>query len=255
MTPAMTKYTDSLSVSRFEDICKNTLVASHEKKGIGTLGERTLHVILKNFYESDAAFHEVKTGRFTADIKRGCDIVEIQTRAFRNLREKLPVLLEENTVKVVFPIAEKKYITWIDPQSGEMSERRKSPKSGSIWDMFLELWEIRKLLPSEGLSFDAVYLEIEEYKFLTGRSRDKKHYGAVRAERIPTKLLKIETYESAEDFKSILPKLPSEFTVAEFKEAAKLKTGFAGKIISTLATLGVIEKCGERKRAYLYKIT
>ncbi len=254
MINAMSALTDPLSAELFERVRSDALLGTHMKKGIGTLGERTLHVILKNFYETDDSFREIKVGKFVADIKRGSSIVEIQTRAFRRLREKLPIFLEENTVKVVFPIAERKYITWIDPESGEMTERRRSPKVGNIWDFFLELWELRPILPTEGLSFDIVYLEMDEFKLLTGKSRDKKHHGASRAERIPTKLLRIETYESAEDFKSVIPELPEEFTVNEFSKVARLHTGFSGKIISTLVTLGVIEKCGERGRAYLYKI-
>ena len=250
---AMTSRTDPGSARLFEKVSREAITGEHELKGIGTLGERTLHAILKNFYETDPEFREVKVGRYVADIKRGDQIVEIQTRAFRNLRGKLPVFLENNAVKVVFPIAAKKYVNWVDPGSGEVTGRRKSPKSGNIWELVKELWEIRPLMPLEGLSFDAVYLEIEEFKLLTGRSRDRKHHGAKRAERVPTGLIRIETYETAEDFASILPELPDEFTVAEFGTAAKLQNGYAGRMIATLVTLGALENCGKRGRAYLYK--
>ena len=252
-SPAMTASTDPESVRLFEQICREVVAGEHEQKGIGTLGERTLHVVLKNFYETDPNFREIKVGRFVADIKRGDSIVEIQTRAFRNLREKIPVFIAENSVKVVFPVAAKKFISWVDPETGEISERRRSPKSGNIWDFLAELWELRPILPLEGLSFDVAYLELEEFRLLTGRSKDRKRYGAKRAERIPTSLVRIETFESPEDFAAILPELPDEFTVSDLSKAAKLRTGFVGKLAATLVTLGVIEKCGNRGRAYLYR--
>ena len=170
---AMTASTDPESVRHFEQICREVVAGEHEQKGIGTLGERTLHVVLKNFYETDPNFREIRVGRFVADIRRGDSIVEIQTRAFRNLREKIPAFIAENSVKVVFPVAAKKFISWVDPESGEVIERRRSPKSGSIWDFLAELWELRPILPLDGLSFDVAYLELEEFRLLTGRSKRK----------------------------------------------------------------------------------
>lgn len=250
----MTPETDSVSAARFESLCRTALTLDRDRNGIGTLGERTLHAVLKQFYEPDAAYREVKTGRFVADIRRGQSIVEVQTRAFRNLREKLPEFLTESSVKVVFPIAGIKYISWVEPSTGEIVSRRRSPKRDSLCDFMLELYELRPILPLEGLSFDVVSLEMEEYKLLSGRSRDRKHFGAARAERIPTRLLSITTLEEPEDFLATLPAgLGEEFTSAELASLAKISRNAAGKIISTLVTLGAIEKCGSRGRAYLYK--
>lgn len=247
--------TDAESIALFDRLCRDTLLEEHEPGGIGTLGERTLHSILKKFYEPDPLFREVKLGGFVADIKRGSDIVEIQTRDFCRLRKKLPVFAAENRVKVVYPVAEIKRIRWIDPESGEVGEVRRSPKKGGFNDFLLELWQLRPILPLEGLSFDVVRLELEEYKLLTGRSRDRKKYGAERAERIPTRLIAIDTYETSEDFIASLPiGLPEEFTSADYARAAKLKTGFVGKLLLTLVTVGAIEECGKRGRAKLYRI-
>ncbi len=250
----MTPETDEISAALFEKICRETLMGEHAKKGIGTLGERTLHVILKRFYEPDPEFQEVKVGSFVADIKRGDQIVEIQTRDFRNLRKKLPEFLKSNTVKVVFPVAVKKKIRWVDPGSGEVSEPRSSPKRGNVWDFLAELWQLRPILPIEGLSFDMVSLEMEEFKLLTGKSRDRKRYGAKRAERVPTKLIGITTLETPDDFAALLPPLPDEFTVKEFVSAAKLRNNFGGRIIQTLVTLGALEMTGKRGKANTYRI-
>ena len=59
------------------------------KIGIGTLGEKVLHAIIKSYYEPDEEFQEVSVNSFVADIKRGDEIVEIQTTSFNLLNKKL----------------------------------------------------------------------------------------------------------------------------------------------------------------------
>ena len=57
-------------------------VATSENRvrdGIGTLSEKTLHSFLKNYLEPDSSFHEIKVGRYVADIKKDGYITEIQT--------------------------------------------------------------------------------------------------------------------------------------------------------------------------------
>ncbi|MCI8387172.1 MAG: hypothetical protein HFE63_01745 [Clostridiales bacterium] len=243
---------------RFDEICRTVMTEEHERNGIGTLSERTLHVILKRYYEPDISLHEQKVGRYVADIKRGSpdggEIIEIQTRGFSNLRGKLSAFLPEYRVKVVYPIAQTKYITWIDPDSGEMSNRRKSPKRGQIYDFLLELYALRPMLPLDGLSFDLVFLDIDEFKLLTGRSRDRKHFGAERCERIPTALCDILTLSSASDFLAAVPDtLGEEFTSADYAKASKLSKYIVNRALQTLVTVGVIERTGKIKNSFIYK--
>ena len=81
-----------MSVSRedellFEKACKEVLRAEREKNGIGTLGEKTLHAVLKKFYEPDISHQEIRIERFVADIFRDEEIIEIQTRSFNSMRK------------------------------------------------------------------------------------------------------------------------------------------------------------------------
>lgn len=48
----------------------------HIAGGIGTLGEKTLHSVLKYYFEPDASRHEVKVGGFVADILTEDGIIE-----------------------------------------------------------------------------------------------------------------------------------------------------------------------------------
>ena len=114
----------------FDGICRRILADGRHQSGIGTLGERTLHAILKSYLEPDSAYHEQKVGRYVADICRGEEIIEIQTRAFDKLKNKLGLFAKDYRVTVVYPIDVVKYLSWIHPETGEITSRRRSPKKG-----------------------------------------------------------------------------------------------------------------------------
>lgn len=63
-----------------------------------------------------------------ADIYNEHGIIEIQTRQLNKLRDKLSVFLNEYQVRVVYPMPYEKYLSWIEPETGDITSRRKSPK-------------------------------------------------------------------------------------------------------------------------------
>lgn len=238
--------------SRFEECRRNVTLNPARRDGIGRLGERTLHQILKYYFEPDDTFHEVKLGRYVADICRDNSITEIQTRAFRSLRGKLKAYSGKYDVNIVFPIAVKKYLSWVSPETGEITSRRKSPKKGQLWDILCELYALRPDMPLEGVKFTLVLCEIEDFKLLCGYGEDKKKRAA-RFERIPTELIDIVTLETSADCSLLIPPtLGESFTAAEFAKASKMTRRTAGRAIQTLVSLGVIENIGTEKRTYIY---
>ncbi len=240
----------------FDKCLQAALISERRREGIGTLGERTLHLILKSFLEPDTACHEVKIGRYVADVCRGGEIIEIQTRAFATLVPKLRAYRPDYKVTVVYPIANVKYISWIDPETGEMSERHKSPKRGKPWDVLFELYALRELLPFEGVRLMLVFMNMDEFKLLTGKSRDKKTLGASRFERVPTELCDIMILEKPSDYAALLPPtLGDTFTAAEFGKAAKMTPRTAWKAIQALKALGIIEHTETVGKAYVYETT
>ena len=241
---------------QFTKCCDSVLINGRTQHGIGTLGERTLHSVLKHYFESDSSFHEQKIGRYVADILKDGEITEIQTRQFSSLRNKLSAYMENYNINVVFPIAAEKFISWIDPESGEISERHKSPKRGQPWDILRELYALRPIMPLKNVRFTLVFCSMEEYRLLTGRSRDKKSFGASRYERIPTELSGILTLEQPSDFAMLIPDtLPERFTAAEFAKSAKMTRRTAGYALLTLISLGIIEHTETVKKTYIYSKT
>lgn len=237
---------------RFDAVCRETLLSAHSRSGIGTLGERTLHLILKRYFEPDSSYHEQKAGKFVADIKKGDSITEIQTRQLSAMRKKLSAFNREYSVNVVFPIADIKYLTWVDPESGELSERRKSPKRGKPWQFLRELYSLCPIMPLENVRFTLVFMEMDEYKLLNGWDKNKKR-GASRYERIPTALCDVVTLTKPSDFGIMIPDSLGEcFTVSEFAKAAKITPKAASYAVSALKKLGIIEHTDKKGKAYVY---
>ena len=105
-----------------------------DRHGIGMQKEKTLHAVLKAYEDPDEDHHEIPIENYIADIynEKIGTITEIQTANFGYLREKLAAFLPLYRVKVVYPIPAGKWITWIDPETGEGGKRSPSRKQGRI---------------------------------------------------------------------------------------------------------------------------
>ena len=114
-------------------------MANHQ---IGTLGEKNLHSALKEWYARPGDEFEVEVDGFHADILRGQLLIEIQTTNFSSQRRKLRILAETHPVRLVFPVAQEKWITRLGPDGTTELGRRRSPKKGKIFDIFKELVSI-----------------------------------------------------------------------------------------------------------------
>ena len=142
--------------------------------GIGTLGEKTLHSVLKRYFEPDTSCHEVKIYGFVADIVSDGRIIEIQTRQFEKLRRKLECFLARSDVTVVYPVARTKRLVWIDEATGECTKKRKSPKTGRPYEVFPELYKIKSLLTNQRLCICIALVDLTEYRYLNGWGRGGK---------------------------------------------------------------------------------
>ncbi len=237
---------------RFFEAC-GVIGKERERNGVGTLGEKTLHAVLKRYFEGESGSFEVKVGSFVADIVNEKGIFEIQTRGFERLRGKLDAFLAKDDVTVVYPVAHTKYLCWIDRETGEISPRRKSPKTGTVFSALDEMYKIKFSLRSPNLHFCFVLLELTEYRRLDGWSRDKKK-GSTRFERIPDALVDEVWVEGARDYAKLVPEgLGEEFTVKEFAKAAGLGARAAQNAVSVLKYVGAISQSGKRGNAYIYE--
>ena len=68
--------------TRFEEAKEKIIGVDRQRLGIGTLSEKTVHAIFKEFYEPDEDKQEITNENFGEDIYNGGEIIEIQNRQF-----------------------------------------------------------------------------------------------------------------------------------------------------------------------------
>ena len=240
---------------RFKEICESIISVKRERGGIGTLGEKTLHAVLKQYFAPDKTSHEITIGAFVADIVTDDGIVEIQTRAFNKLRNKLIKFLEQSPVTVVYPIPKTKWLLWIDEQTGEISKKRKSPKQGRIYDVFPELYKIKPMLNHPNFRLCLVLIDMEEYRYLNGWSKDKKK-GSTRCDMVPLNIVEEIYINETSDYIIFLPDgLKAQFTSKDYKNAAHTSLRTSQTALNILTNMGIIERVGKQGRLYKYKRT
>lgn len=221
--------------------------------GIGTLGEKSLHRALKSWYQPDETRHEVRLGRFTADAENPQGgVIEVQTGSFFALKKRLPVYLMAGRVLLVCPVVQRKWLCWVDPETGEVLSRRCSPKQGTVLDLSRELVHILPFLREENLVFSFPFLEVEEYRLQDGWSRDKKR-GSSRYERKLLQVFQRVDVHTSSQWAALLPDLPQPFTAKELQKAARLSPQGASAAVKVWKTAGALFFCGKKGRSYTYR--
>lgn len=238
----------------FEDAREKIIGVDRQRLGIGTLSEKTVHAILKNYYGPDEDKQEIPVGNYVADIYDGGEIIEIQTRNLNKMRNKLNAFLPLCPVTIVYPIPHVKWLIWVDEESGELSKRRKSPVKGNPYMAFPELYKIKTFLKNPNLRLRLALLDMEEYKLLNGWSRDRKK-GASSYDRIPIDYVHEVEIDRPEDFLQFVPaELESSFTSKEFAKAAHIPLRLSQTVLNILYYMETVERVGKKGNMYLYEV-
>lgn len=246
----------------FEQAKMKVLLKRHDPHGFGTLQEKTVHAVMKLYYEPNMDYHEVPIEGYIADIYTGSRIIEIQNGNFNRLRDKLKVFLPIYPVTVVFPIPHNRWLVYMDEERGEVSGKRKSPVTGSIYSAFPELYKIKEYLTHPNLSFAFPLIDMDEYRILT-KKRAVKAGGTgghgkkgSRYDRMPLSLYDEIYIERPEDFVQVIPyELEETFTAKEFAAAAHIRRDLAQITLHILYHMKLVERTGKRGREYLYEVT
>ncbi len=243
-----------MDAERFQQVKENFMCSARERYGIGTLQEKTVHGILKDYYAPDKDMQEIPINGFVADIYTGGEIIEIQTANFNKMRQKLDSFLPEYPVTIVYPIPHIKWLSWLDEETGECSPLRKSPVKGNVYKAFYELYKIKNYLTHPNLHLCFPLLDMEEYRLLNGWSKDKKR-GSCRFDRIPMAMVDEIRFDRVEDYLQLIPyELAEPFTVIEFAKAVKIRKEEAQTVLHILHYLNIIERNGKKGRSYAYVV-
>ena len=248
---------------RFMRLCHEELSRVKVRDGIGLLAEKRLHGLLKRWVCDDEACHEQKVAtaavertRYVADIMTPAgEVFEIQTSDLYPLKKKIEFYMEKTDLRVtvVHPLIAEKWISWMDPKTGEVTERRRSPLHDGPLSPLTQLKPFVPWLCSPRFSLCFPVIAFDEYRLRDGWGRQQKR-GSHRYELIPMALVDVRRFAAREDYVALFPAdAPPTFTAAEFGWLTHLHGYDLYDVLAVFEALGVIEKSGVKGRAALYR--
>ncbi len=241
-----------MDTARFDKACKAFFDSEKTKSGIGTLSEKSMHAVLKRYFESDVTRHEVSICGFVADIVNEDGIIEIQTRSLHGMEKKLDAFLECAKVTVVYPIVQTKRIFWTNKDSGEVKISRSTNRQKNVKWALHEVYHLRNYLANPNFSLCLMYIEADDYRITVSKSRSRKN---CICDRFPTKLADELFISQPSDFLSLLPDdLPCKFTTADVAESGNMPKDCAQSLMYFLYHAKLAQRVGKDKNSYLYTL-
>jgi len=223
-------------------------------RGINTFNEKALHLDLKAWYAQPADQFEVPVDGYIIDLVRGDLLVEIQTRNFSAIRPKLTQLITRHPVKLIFPIAQEKWVVKLTDADKPALNRRKSPKRGVVEHLFQELVHIPTLLLDPNFSLDVLLIHEEETRRPNENFRWRRRPWITEERRL-LRVVGHYCFATPLDLAALLPTgLAQTFTTADLATATGQPRAIAQKMAYCLAKLGLIQVVGKQGNAFLYQV-
>jgi len=222
--------------------------------GIGSLNEKPLHASLKEWYARPGDRFEVPVAGYVIDIVRDDLLLELQTSNFAAIKSKLMDLVCEHRVRLIYPIAQEKWIVKLAKDNSGRETRRKSPKRGQVEDLFWEMVSFPQLLANPRFSLEVLLIREEEVRRYEGRRKWRRR-GWVVEERRLLGVVNQRLFEEPADWRALLPEsLGESFTTSDLAEALGISRPLAQKMAYCLRKARVIELIGKRGRANSYAV-
>jgi len=222
---------------------------------IGSLNENPLHAAVKAWYAGPDDHTEVALGGYVIDLVRADgELVEVQTANFGQMRAKLTALLPDHRVRLIYPVAQEKWIVKVS-EDGEILSRRKSPKAGRVEMVFKELVGIPQLLDHPNLRLDVLMVQAEEFwrAHDKGGKRGWRRGGWIIHDRRLLAVVACHTFTENAHLATLLPEgLPDPFTTADLAARAKLPRRLAGQMAYCLREMCQIQTVGKLGNSWLY---
>ncbi|MDR0630183.1 MAG: hypothetical protein LBG24_11240 [Treponema sp.] len=222
---------------------------------IGTVRESSLHRDLKIHYAGKEGIIEVSTGykgKYVCDgITKTGEIIEVQIGSFRPLKDKVAHIAPLHPIRIIHPIIIQKHIEVYDAENTRCYSR-KSPRKGTIWDLFKSLVYAPEipLIPR---------LTIELAMVVTKQQRRQDGWGSWRRNGmsiIDTQLIAVQDslmLSGKHDYTLFLPFLEVEpFTSRDLGNIAGITPSLARKTLYVLTRLGIVKRLAKKGNALLY---
>ena len=221
---------------------------------IGTLREKPLHASLKRWYARPGDRIEAPVDRFVIDLVRDDLLIEVQTRGFSSMKQKLADLLDlGHHVRIVHPIALDRWIVKVDAHGDVVSSRR-SPRHGDPTDLFAELVSFPDLVGHPGLQIHLILIHEEEYRRHTP-NRAWRRKGWTVLERRLIDVVDTLMISGPEDLADLLPAdLPDPFTTEDLATALGRTRRAAQQMAYCLRMAGAVSPVGKVGNAVEYRV-
>lgn len=220
--------------------------------GIGSLNEKALHAALKEWYAQPGDGVEVPIDGYCIDIVRGDLLIEIQTGNFSGLKRKLLALLADHRVHLVYPVAAEKWLVKVAEDRQSILARRKSPKRGSVVDVFEELVSFPQAFTNPWFSLQVLMIQEEEVRYHDS-TRGWRRRGWITHERRLLRVLDSHLFESVHDMRALLPSnLPTPFTTRDLALSLARPRRLAQRMAYCLRHMGLITPVGKERHGIQY---
>ena len=214
--------------------------------------ETSLHSVLKDLYTKEGDHQEVLVDGFIVDVVSGNLLIEIQTRNFAAIRNKIAFLVENHPFLLVHTIPQEKWIVYVPKFDSRRVQRRKSPFHGRIENLFSELIRVPEILSHPNFSLEILITREEEIRRDDGRGSWRRK-GVSIIDRRLIEIVDRHRFVTPNDFLALLPDtLPQPFTNLELASHLKTSNNLATKMSYCLRKMGILSMEGKRGRYILY---
>ncbi len=219
--------------------------------------ETSLHRELKLFCAGPEARTEVRCGSYRIDAVVGQELIEIQHGSLAAIRDKVRRLLEEHNVRIVKPIVAGKLLVKRARKNGRVVERRRSPKRGTVLDVFHELVYFTKVFPHPRLTLEIVLVDVEEWRYPGHGRRRRVRRGDFQVE--DQKLLAIhdrQLLRTASDVCALADcELSTPFDTTDLARRLDVGRWVAQRVAYCLREMGAIRQIAKRGNTRVYQRT
>ena len=217
--------------------------------------ETSLHRQLKDHYRSPGAELEVTLSNFRIDVVVGEKLIEIQHGSLAAIRDKVSQLLSTHELLVVKPIIARKLLVKRSRKRGKIVSRRKSPKRGTVLDVFDELVYFTKVFPHPRLTLEVPLVVVEEWRYPGhGRRRRRRQSDYLVEDQVLVDVEQVYRFRTAADLGELLPRnLPAPFHTGQLATRLGVQRWVAQRIAYCLRHMGGIRSVGKQRNAWLYE--
>ncbi len=217
--------------------------------------ETSLHQQLKDLYAGADGQTEVRLGKYRIDAVVDGELVEIQHGGLGAIRDKVRALVKDHSVRVVKPIIASKVLVKRKKAGGAIVSRRRSPKRGTLLDIFDDLVHFTSVFPHRRLTLEVLLVDIEEYRHPGhGRRRRWRSGDHQREDQHLVEVHQTHTFRSARDLWRLAPEgLPRPFHTGHLAEALGVDRWVAQRMAYCFREMAVVRQVGKQGNALLYE--